>query len=530
MKISGSLEDVGIAEVMQVIHFGARTGRLTVASLDRRAEISFLKGGVVQAWAQGAERLGDLLLRDGAILERDLDEALEAQREVLPARALGRVLLDRGTVTAGVLNQALGRQILGAVREVARWRQGSFSFEVAGSVSGDVLSRPVQDVVPGLRFEVPALLAQLALRATEHDDTKPMARPAALGVAAAGNVRVGPWSREALVQEFNPAPEIAASSGGGLAMVEVGGRLLASAVPALPQEEPAPWPEVRVLSGDRGLFSALAAALDEEPVTVRWGARGQDEGDTPALVVLDARGQGPEDLLSIVQRSRPAPVVAVVAGSEDTVRAYEAGAVAVVPPELEAMVACVRRFARTPKPRPEPTGGSGERVVVERLRRFLDEVRSGLYSATVSLSLMNMVAESAERGILFLAREDELAVLGAFGAQWPAGSPLSTLLRDFHLNPADAAELRRQTVDGARRVTVDVLPEALLRKIGPPRSGEAALVPVTGQDSLVALVYADNGTLDVRLRDLDLIEVATAQIGLAFENELLRRRLRDRER
>lgn len=527
MKISGSLEDVGIAEVMQVIHFGARTGRLTVASLDRRAEISFVKGAVVQAWAQGAQRLGDLLLREGAILERELGEALEAQREVLPARALGRVLLDRGAVTAGVLNQALGRQILGAVREVARWRQGSFSFEVAGSVSGDVLFRPVQDVVPGLRFEVPALLAQLGQQAAEHDDTKPMARPAAQSVAAAGNVRVGPWSREALVQEFSPAPEIAASSGAGLAVVEVGGRLL---VPALPQEEPAPWPEVRVLSGDRGLFSALAAALDEEPVTVRWGARGQDEGETPALVVLDARGQGPEDLLSIVQRSRPAPVVAVVAGSDDTVRAYEAGAVAVVPAELEAMVACVRRFARTPKPRPEPVAGSGERVVVERLRRFLDEVRSGLYSATVSLSLMNMVAESAERGILFLARDEELAVLGAFGAQWPAGSPLSSLLRDFHLSPADAAELRRQTVDGARRVTVDVLPEALLRKIGPPRSGEAALVPVTGQDSLVALVYADNGTLDVRLRDLDLIEVATAQIGLAFENELLRRRLRDRER
>lgn len=530
MKISGSLEDVGIAEVMQVIHFGGRTGRLTVTCRDRRAEISFVKGQVVQAWAEGADRLGDLLVRGGAIREGELGEALEAQRAVRPARALGRVLLDRGTLSVGVLGQVLGRQIQGAIREVARWSQGGFAFEVAAA--GETLARPIPDTVAGLRFDVPPLLARLAEGAGDYDETRPMSsRSAALAVSSAGNVRVGPWSREALAAEFSPTNEgPSPGSGAHLQMVEVGGRRAALPLPARPQEDTTPWPEVQLISIDQALCEGLAAALDEEPVAVTFGERERAAGDEPALVVLDARGGDSSDLASVVGRCRPVPVVAVVGGPDDTVRAYEAGVVAVVPPELDAMVACVRRFSRSPRARTETDAGGQHNAVVERLRRFLDEVRSGLYSATVSLSLMNIVAESAERGILFLAREDELAVLGAFGAQWPAGTPLSSLLRDFRLGLEAAAVLRRLTLDGASRINVDALPEALLRKIGPPRSGEAALVPVVGQDALVALVYADNGTLDVPLRDLDLLEVATAQVGLAFENELLRRKLRDRER
>lgn len=525
MKISGSLEDVGIAEVMQVIHFGARTGRLTVASLDRSAEISFVKGAVVQARAQGAERLGDLLVRAGTIPVEELGEALETQRAVQPGRALGRVLLDRGALSISILNQMLGRQIEGAVREVARWRQGSFSFEVAAV--GDSSSPAIRDAVPGLRYEVPQLLAALT-RLTDHDDTAPMAARPTSAAVAAGNVRVGPWSREALAAAFSPSPDAQPGPDGGLQRVEVGNALARLRPAAAPEDTP--WPEVRLITDNLGLFAALAAALDEEPVSVTLGERPHGQGEAPALVVIDAQDGRPEDLPSMVQRHRPVAVVAVVGGPEDTVRAYEAGVAAVVPPELDAVVACIRRFSRTPRSvsASAPVGG-GQRVV-ERLRRFLDEVRSGLYSATVSLSLMNIVAETADRGILFLAREDELAVLGSFGAQWPAGTSLATLLREFRLDASAASALRRLTLDGAAEVSVDQLPELLMRKIGPPRSGVSALIPVVGQDALVALVYADNGTLDVPLRDLDLLEVATAQVGLAFENELLRRRLRDRER
>jgi hypothetical protein len=42
---------------------------------------------------------------------------------------------------------------------------------------------------------------------------------------------------------------------------------------------------------------------------------------------------------------------------------------------------------------------------------------------------------------------------------------------------------------------------------------------------VIAIVYADNGPVSRPLRDVDLLEVAAAQVGIAFENELLRRQL-----
>ena len=44
-----------------------------------------------------------------------------------------------------------------------------------------------------------------------------------------------------------------------------------------------------------------------------------------------------------------------------------------------------------------------------------------------------------------------------------------------------------------------------------------------GGQRVIALVYVDNGVSDRAIGDLDVLELASAQAGLAFENELLRR-------
>jgi len=59
--------------------------------------------------------------------------------------------------------------------------------------------------------------------------------------------------------------------------------------------------------------------------------------------------------------------------------------------------------------------------------------------------------------------------------------------------------------------------------VGRPRSGECAIFPVMGGQRVIALVYADNGHSNRAIEELDILELAAAQAGLAFENELLRR-------
>ena len=44
-----------------------------------------------------------------------------------------------------------------------------------------------------------------------------------------------------------------------------------------------------------------------------------------------------------------------------------------------------------------------------------------------------------------------------------------------------------------------------------------------GGQRVIALVYADNGPSNRAIEELDILELAAAQAGLAFENELLRR-------
>ena len=79
--------------------------------------------------------------------------------------------------------------------------------------------------------------------------------------------------------------------------------------------------------------------------------------------------------------------------------------------------------------------------------------------------------------------------------------------------------LRRSSAASAR------LPEELAVILGTPSNGQLAVLPVAGGQRVVALVYVDNGLRNRPLDELDVLELASTQAGLAFENELLRRRV-----
>ena len=81
----------------------------------------------------------------------------------------------------------------------------------------------------------------------------------------------------------------------------------------------------------------------------------------------------------------------------------------------------------------------------------------------------------------------------------------------------DDATVRSLSFDEA------AFPEAFTRVVGKPRSGHCAVFPVVGGERVIALVYADNGPSNRAIEELDILELAAAQAGLALENELLRR-------
>jgi hypothetical protein len=239
--------------------------------------------------------------------------------------------------------------------------------------------------------------------------------------------------------------------------------------------------------------------------------------------------------LGRIRRTRPGtPLIALIGSGAHLGPVYEAGALAVLPPEVEAVVACVENLARNRRRSAPGPGfaGAGRATAdgqtgVERLRRVFGDLRSGLISATVALNLMHIISESVERAILFLVRRDALTALGAFGTG-AGGRSLAELTRGLTLPLAEENVLTRSYAE-AKVVTAEFdraeLPPKFTAAVERPANGKVVVFPVLGSQRVISVIYADNGENESPIEDIDILELATAQVGMAFENELLRRQI-----
>jgi hypothetical protein len=131
-----------------------------------------------------------------------------------------------------------------------------------------------------------------------------------------------------------------------------------------------------------------------------------------------------------------------------------------------------------------------------------------------------------ERAVLFLVKRDALVALGAFGTG-KDGRPLAELTRGLRLDLEEENALTRSLeLAEARRLDFEetALPQRLVELLGRPANGETVVFPVLGAQRVISVIYTDNGERDESIEDVEILELATAQVGMAFENELLRRR------
>jgi len=135
------------------------------------------------------------------------------------------------------------------------------------------------------------------------------------------------------------------------------------------------------------------------------------------------------------------------------------------------------------------------------------------------------VAESLDRGVLFVPHRDRLVALGAFGNAGN-GVPLSRTTQGLIVSTGESGVFKSCLSDSRpRRVSYDEakLPQAFTEAVDRPRTGEIAVLPVPGSERVIAAVYMDNGARDRPIGDIEIFELAAFQLGLALENEFLRR-------
>jgi hypothetical protein len=594
MAISGSLKDVSVADVMQFIHLGRRTGTLLLTRGAQRAMIGFHSGRLVSAQAPRTPKLGDLLISSGLLDRANLDLAVQTQSIERERRSLGQVLVGSGAIDAEGLRQVIAQQIEQAVSEVMVWDAGTFEFAIDDLRPIDDIALYPSDVLPDADLNTQMVLLEAARIFDERNRGRsetllegagapgaqgspgtsagPSQAAAALatGTAAATERRRAGLPRGTGAHAFAasaaaPAGLSGLSGGGSGGAAAAGGFDGDSTHPALESmltagNHPAgllvlePRPEtqhrrwempkhaaerlhLQIVSADAAFAEQLGEALHHEVAGIEGlridQAGAVAPGEPQPIVVVDLRRGGVSlEQAAALRRARPrASIIALVDPGTSVAKVYAAGVLTALPPDVEAVAACVENLIESRDDLIRGASGfmpaASAQSGVARLRRVFGDLRSGLISATVALNLMHIISESVERAVLFLVKRDQLVALGAFGAD-TLGRPLAELTRGIKLSTQTESIFARSLALGeVQSVSFEDagLPEPFRSLVGRSRAGQVVVFPVLGAQRVISVIYTDNGERDQPIEDIDILELATAQVGMAFENELLRRQI-----
>ncbi|MEM9595575.1 MAG: DUF4388 domain-containing protein [Acidobacteriota bacterium] len=522
MSINGILEDLPLADVLQFVHLGRRTGTLYMwRDDDHRAEIGFHDGKIVNTWTPGQKKLGDLLVSAGLLSAENLAQGLETQRTGGDGISLGQVLLDRKVITRGQVHQVIREQVEKTIFELVTWRHGNFHFEVDELNPIDDFSLAPMELLRDLDLNTQMLL----LEATRIFDERSQAdtavkapRSPALSADLDRRLQRAGFARHRPGSGGAPPPEPGAERG----EAETGG----------PQAV-----RCQVVSEDGSLLEELRRDLPTGlvrvvPVRLREaGTRLPGHAVSP-IVVLDLRhgGLGIDDVASLARTRPSAPLLVVAADDGEAMEARRAGAITALVAGDPTLADSIRNTTRVfSHPQPQGTFGYQARGGFSRFRRVVFDVQSGLLSATMALNLMHVISESVERAVLFLVQGDELKAVGAFGFSLD-GQPLAGSTRNLRLELGTHGALRSALERAApQSIPWDdaELPEPLGEILGKPASGQVVIFPVLGAERPISVIYTDNGQRNQDIEDIRILELATSQVGVAFENELLRQELGD---
>ena len=144
MSLVGSLEDLGLGDILQIISLSRKSGVLVLRADHGEAQIVFSEGGISTACTTGGPAtLRELLAKRGGVTGGDLEGAAQASRN--EGRGLDEVLLERGLVSADDLDAMRRDHVESTVLGMFAWATGEFSFEISdvpSEVAGDLAVSP----------------------------------------------------------------------------------------------------------------------------------------------------------------------------------------------------------------------------------------------------------------------------------------------------------------------------------------------------------------------------------------------------
>ena len=150
MAITGNLKTMELAELLQWLSQGRKTGTLFIDNTKVEKRIFFKNGNIVSSAASDPkEYLGHFLVSHGYIDEITLAKAIEMQEE--NKMLLGKILLAIGAIAEDELDRMLKLKAEESIFELFTWQEADFRF--ADGDLPDYQMVPVNLSVTGLVLE-----------------------------------------------------------------------------------------------------------------------------------------------------------------------------------------------------------------------------------------------------------------------------------------------------------------------------------------------------------------------------------------
>lgn len=126
LVLSADVKSFSLADVLHLVHASSKSGFLFFENGDHVKSVYLHRGEVIFATSnQKFDRLGDCLVRSGAITPTQFEEALKAYT---PSSQFGRILVERGFLTPRELWAGVKLQVEEIVRSLFSYGSGSVLF------------------------------------------------------------------------------------------------------------------------------------------------------------------------------------------------------------------------------------------------------------------------------------------------------------------------------------------------------------------------------------------------------------------
>lgn len=169
--LSGSLNEFGLVEVMQVMELGSMTGAIHLKQHTGHTGIIYFNEGKMANCSEfdpGALTLGDVLQQLGMTTYHHIEQAFSQQLHDPFGKRIGERLIAMRAISEEQLKEALRTKALWTARELALWTEGTYEF---------IPSSNIQKLLPygeaPLDLAVMRVTLEMIRYSDEHQELRP---------------------------------------------------------------------------------------------------------------------------------------------------------------------------------------------------------------------------------------------------------------------------------------------------------------------------------------------------------------------